>query len=78
MADLPPNPDTGDSGVEPDPGSPPNTPRWVKVFGIITAILVLLFVIVMLLPGGHGPGRHVPSGDTGDHTPPIEQVVHQP
>lgn len=44
----------------------PGTSRWVKVFGIIVIVLVLLFVIMMLLPGGHGPGRHTPSGE---HTP---------
>jgi hypothetical protein len=32
-------------------------PRWVKVAGIITAIVALLF-LVLLLAGGHGPGRH--------------------
>ncbi|MGP3963894.1 hypothetical protein ACTWPT_48810 [Nonomuraea sp. 3N208] len=32
-------------------------PRWVKVAGIIAAVLVVLFV-VLLLTGGHGPGRH--------------------
>jgi ABC-type transporter Mla subunit MlaD len=41
----------------------PGTPRWVKVFGII-AIVVVLLVVFMLLTG-HGPGRHMPSGDAG-------------
>jgi hypothetical protein len=39
------------------------TPRWVKVFGIIAVVVVLLFVI-MLLTGGagrHGPERHTGS-----------------
>ncbi len=43
------------------------TPRWVKVFGIIALVLVLL-VVVMLVTGrggNHGPGRHSPSGDAG-------------
>lgn len=41
-------------------GDSPGTPRWVKVFGIIAVVVVLLFVILMLTrgPGGHGPGRH--------------------
>ena len=36
------------------------TPRWVKVFGIVAAILVLLFVVMLLVGGGHGggPGMH--------------------
>jgi hypothetical protein len=36
------------------------TPRWVKVFGIVGVVLVLL-VVVMLI-SGHGPGRHMHSG----------------
>lgn len=35
-------------------------PRWVKVFGIITAAVIVLFVILQLFGGGHGPGRHSP------------------
>ena len=46
--------------VRPDRGSPPSTPRWVKVFGIIALILILLVVILHLTgnslggPMGHG------------------------
>ena len=40
--------DTGDTGM----------PRWVKVFGLVALVLVLLFVILMLT--GHSPGRHMP------------------
>lgn len=61
--------------------SPPPLPRWVKVFGIIALVLVLLVGVIMLTGGGeHGPSRHTPpatvsvpeSGDPGGHTPPIE------
>ena len=53
------------------------TPRWVKVFGIV-ALLLLVLVVVMLVTGrgGHGPGRHTPAGETtssldsGGHSPP--------
>lgn len=48
--------------VKPDRGSPPSTPRWVKVFVITLIVLVLLVVIVHLAgisPGG--PGSHMPS-----------------
>jgi len=76
MADLPPNPETGDNtgdgtGVGPDRGSITGTPRWVKVFGIIALIVVLLFVILLLTggPGGHGPSRHMAPGGGGGHTP---------
>lgn len=46
--------------------TPPGTPRWVKVFGIIAVVVVLLFIMMMLIGGGqHGPGRHLPSGSAG-------------
>jgi hypothetical protein len=68
MADLPPDPDTG---VRPTADRPPSTPRWVKVFGIIVGVVVLLVVAVMFIGGGeHGPGRHTPSGDAGGQVPP--------
>ena len=53
-------------------GSPPSTPRWVKVFGIIAIALVLLFVILHLTGNSlGGPGGHTPLGsDLGGHTPP--------
>ena len=48
----------------------PGTPRWVKVFGLIALVLVLLFAIVILTdPGRHGPRRHIA---------PIEQGLQQP
>lgn len=47
---------------EPSAGTPPSTPRWVKISGIIAIVLVLLVVIMMLFGGGkHGPARHIPS-----------------
>ena len=76
MAEPPPNPDTGDdTGVRPDRHSTTSTPRWVKVFGIIALVLVLLFVI-LLVTGGHGLGRHTSSGDSGGHTPPSSVTEH--
>jgi hypothetical protein len=54
-------------------------PRWVKVFGIIGLVVVLLFVIALVAGGGsHGPGRHTPGGqaqssgvaEPGGHTAP--------
>jgi len=44
--------------------TPPGTPRWVKVFGIIFIILVLLIVILHLTGlsfGGHGGGHTLPA-----------------
>lgn len=68
----PPYRDSGDdSGVTPDRESPPGTPRWVKVFGIVALVLVLLFVLMLLTGrGSHGPGRHLRRGDAGVHSPP--------
>ena len=37
------------------------TPRWVKVFGIVALVLVLAFAILHLMGGGfrgHGPAAH--------------------
>ena len=47
---------------------PQTTPRWVKVFGIIAVIVVLLFVVMLFAPGSHGPGRHM----SRDRTPPAQ------
>jgi hypothetical protein len=64
--------------LEPDRGSAAGTPRWVKVFGIVVA-LVLLVVIVMVAAGGsHGPDRHLPSGGAGGPTPPLAHVALRP
>jgi hypothetical protein len=35
-------------------------PRWVKVFIVVAATVLLLMVVAMLITGGqHGPGRHL-------------------
>jgi hypothetical protein len=42
----------------PQSNAPPSTPSWVKVFGVIAILLILLFVILHLTglsPTGHGP-----------------------
>lgn len=40
----------------------PRTPRWVKVTGVLIALLVALLVVGLLVSGGqHGPGRHAQS-----------------
>ncbi len=61
--------------VAPDRRSPPGTPRWVKLFGIIFIVLVLLFVVLNLT--GHSPmGSHMNMGNM-DMTP-TQQGVQQP
>jgi hypothetical protein len=46
-------------------------PRWVKIFLIVTAVLVVLLVAGMLIGGGqHGPGRHF-SSMVGVDTPAV-------
>lgn len=54
----------------------PGTPRWVKVFGIVVLVLVLMAVIIMAtgVGGEHGPGRHVSSGSAAGHAPPAAGV----
>ena len=50
-------------------------PRWAKVFAIVAAIVLVLFLAVFLLGGGeHGPQRH--GGDSGDT--PSPSTSHQP
>jgi hypothetical protein len=42
----------------------------VKIFGIITLIAVVLFLVLLLTRGPHGPGRHTPGGGAPmRHTP---------
>lgn len=47
--------------IKPNHESPPNTPRWVKAFGIIALVALLLVVINFIsgIGGPHGPGRHI-------------------
>ena len=60
MADPARSSDTGDR-------EPEGPPRWVKVFGIALAALLLLILAMMLISGGeHGPGRHGSSAGPGD------------
>jgi hypothetical protein len=73
MTDPPPYEDAGSNSGD----DTVSTPRWVKVFGIIALVVVLLFLILMFArgPGGrHGPSRHIPSGGAGSQIP-LSSVV---
>jgi hypothetical protein len=48
---------------------PPETPLWVKVSGLVALAVVSVFLVLLLIGGGHGPGRHT----LGDHQ---EIAVH--
>ena len=44
--------------TDPDSGLRPPTPRWVKVFGLLIGVLIVVFVILHLTGnsmGNHGP-----------------------
>ncbi len=57
------------SATEPDYATT-GAPRWVKVFGIVALVVLLLFVTLLFVGGGHGPGRHTRSDDGAGRTPP--------
>ena len=54
----------------------PGVPRWVKVSGIVVIVLVLPVILVTFTE--HGPGRHMPFGAPGAHTPPVEHGPQHP
>lgn len=60
-----------------DPSAYRGTPRWVKIFGIIAIVLVVLYIILHVagVGGRHGPGRHSGSGDVSGQTPPASVIV---
>jgi hypothetical protein len=65
-----------DTGADPPPQPEHQTPRWVKVSGIVILVLVLAVIVMLLVGGGeHGPGRHAgggaqPADVTEGHSPP--------
>jgi hypothetical protein len=65
MADPPPNRDS-----RADTGRATGTPRWVKVFGVVALVLVVLVVVTLVIGGNHGPGRHGSPGDAIEAHPP--------
>lgn len=59
-----------------DPSVYRGTPRWVKIFGIIAIVLVVLYIILHVagVGGRHGPGRHSGSGDVSGPVPPFSVI----
>jgi hypothetical protein len=55
-------------------GSTYSTPRWVKLFGVILLVLIVLVGIMLLSGGEHGPGRHLPPS----HVAEVESSTQQP
>jgi hypothetical protein len=65
MSGSPASPTIGPSREH---GPVASTPRWVKVFGTISLILMLLFVLLHL-PGGLGQHELHATPDQGVHQP---------
>ncbi len=50
-------------GLEASSGPrPPGVPLWVKAFGVLVLVLLVLLAVMLLNGGSHGPGRHTSSG----------------
>ena len=73
MADQPSSPERDGSA---DHGPTAGPPRWVKVTGIITLVLVVLVLIALLAGGNHGPGRHQSSSGHGGQLPSVATAAH--
>ena len=58
MADSVPGAGEGPPAMGDDGPTLTGMPRWVRVLAIIAAVLAVL-VVILLISGGHGPGRHM-------------------
>jgi hypothetical protein len=58
-----------DRSPSPHSNTETGTPRWVKIFGIVTVFVVLLFVILMFTRGPGGRGGHTPFRHFGGEPP---------
>jgi hypothetical protein len=56
VSPLPAIEETSMADPSPDTADDEGMPRWVKVSGIVAAIVVVLLAIMLL--SGHGPGQH--------------------
>jgi hypothetical protein len=63
-----------ESGTQQEPQRGPtrglaDIPRWVKVFVVVAATVLLLMVLAMLITGGqHGPSRHQSAPSISERT----------
>ncbi len=71
-----PNADTPEGPAAIGRRTPPGAPRWVKVFGVIAAVVLVLFLVLLLTGGEHSPGRHFDGGE--DPAPGVEHRVPHP
>jgi hypothetical protein len=73
-------PPEDDSGMVDDRESAPGIPRWVKVVGIVLAVVGLLVLVMLLVGGGggHGPRRHGAGGAGGQAPPASVTPAHLP
>ena len=64
-----------DTTRDPATRQKPGTPRWVKAFGIVLMIAIILAVAVIVVGDGrHGPGIHA-GADDRDRGRPRSAVV---
>lgn len=66
---------THDADVSHGRASPYPTPRWVKVFGVLAFIVIVIFAALHLAGGRMG---HMAHGDMNAHAPPAEHDQHRP
>ena len=76
MDDPTPAPGTAQDAGGNRLGPPPRAPRWVKVFGVIAAAVLLLFVVLLVTGNDHGPGRHLDGGE--ERAPGVDHGERHP
>jgi hypothetical protein len=61
----------------PDGGAAYRTPNWVKAFGVLALVLVVLVGVMLLSGVQHGPGLHMPSTNL-THEPSSQHGMQHP
>lgn len=51
--------------------------RWQKVVGIV-GLAVVVVLVILLVTGDHGPGRHAPDGQQGQSADVGDGAGHDP